>query len=225
MFEYPIVQILLYLALLLSPPDATRISITGPTPADAQELRLTVTGWAVVRDGVESPVSLSEGRLLLKNGQKYDSTDVGAHVAPVKGHDWSAIPKLKLAGLTTLEKTDAGYVLRLNDDGGSATRTYTLTFHRPALADPATAISVNVIGMVNNPGAYQLAKGATLLDAIVAAGGFNRLASRSDTRLVRGPAGEKAQTFTINVEKLQQVPDKAITLQDRDTIFVPERFL
>lgn len=223
MIEYPLVKILLYLALLLSPPDATRITIAGPTPADNQELRITVVGWAVARDGGDTPISLSEGRLLMKNGVKYESTDLATHVASVKNHDWNAAPKLTLTGLATLEKTDAGYVFRLNDDGGPNTQAYTLTYHRPAPVDPATAISVNVIGMVNNPGAYKLAQGATLLDAITAAGGYNRLATRDSTRIARGAANQTAQTFTINVDKLLRDSLQAPVLLDHDTIFVPER--
>ena len=225
MTAYPLVQIILYLSLLLAPPDATRITVAGPTPADTQELRVTVTGWAVVRDGVESPVSLSESRLLLKTGDKREATEVGAHVAAVKGHDWITTPKLTLGGLTTLEKTDAGYVFRLNDDGGENARAYTITYHRPAPVDAASAISVNIIGMVNYPGAYKLAQGATILDALTAAGGLNRLARMDQVRVTRGLAGEISRTFTVDVEKLRKAPEKAMVLQDHDTIFIPEPIL
>ena len=223
MTAYPLLQILLYLSLLFAPPDATRVTITGPTPAETLELRVTVNGWAMVRDGAETPIFLSEGRLLVKNEEKYESTEVGAHVAPAKGHDWSAAPKLKLAGLTTLEKTATGYVFRMNDDGGSDIRTYTITYHRPTPVDPAAAISVNILGAVNNQGAYNLAKGATLLDALVAAGGVNRLAYQRDVRVARGLTNENATTFSINLETLRETPEKAMFLQDHDTVFVPER--
>lgn len=225
MTAYPLVQIILYLSLLLSPSDATRITITGPTPADTQELRVTVNGWAVVRDGIESPVSLSATRLLLKTGDKHEATEVGALVAPVKGHDWAAAPKLKLAGLTTLEKTDAGYIFRLNDDGGATAQIYTITYHRPTPPDPASTISVNVLGGgINKPGTYQLAKNdASLLQAIATAGGMNRLADRSRVCITRGSAGEKPTTTYYNVAKMiSSASAPIIVLQDHDTIFIPE---
>ena len=226
MTTYPLLQILVYIALLFAPSDATRITIAGPAPTDAQELRLTVNGWAVMRDGVEYPVSLSETRLLVKHGDKSEATELGEHIAAVKGHDWTAAPKLKLAALTTLEKTDTGFRFRQNDEAGGDARTYTIAYHRPAPTDPATAtISVNVIGAVNKPGAYKLTQGATILEAIAAAGGCTRLAVKTQIRLVRGSSGEKPQIFDMNVEELRLDPSKAMPIKDHDTIFVPERIL
>ena len=228
MTSYPLLQILLYLSLLLAPPDATRVTITGPTPAETLELRVTVNGWAMVREGAETPISLSEGRLLEKKGDKYESTDLSAHLAPIKGHDWAAAPKLTLAEMTTLEKTDAGFVFRLNDDDGGASspRAYTITYHRPAPVDSGTAISVNIIGMVNKPGAYRLEQGTSLLQALANAGGMHRLSDGSRVYITRGSAGEKPTTTHYDVAKLiasESAP--VVVLQDHDTVFIPERIL
>ena len=222
MTAYPLLQILLYLSLLLAPPDATRVTITGPTPAETLELRITVDGWVVARDGAESRISLSEGRLLERKGAKYESTDLTDHIAPVKGHDWTAAPKLTLAGLTTLEKTDTGFVFRLNDETGADARAYTVTYHRPAPVDSATTISINVIGAVNKPGAYQVPKNTSLLQAIATAGGMTRLSHRKQVRITRGAAGEQPTTYVFDVAKMIAEGRGAPELQDHDTIFVPE---
>lgn len=223
MTAYPLLQILLYLSLLFAPPDATRVTITGPTPAESLELRVTVNGWAMVRDGAETPISLSEGRLLEKKGDKYESTDLSAHLAPIKGHDWAAAPKLTLAEMATLEKTDAGFVFRHGAESDGNARAYTIAYHLPAPGAPTSAISVNVIGGgVNNPGAYRLEQGASLLHAITAAGGMNRVADRSRVRITRGPAGTQPTTLTYNVAKIISGGLKAPELQDHDTVFVPD---
>jgi hypothetical protein len=226
MTAYPLLQILLYLSLLFAPPDATRITITGPKPAETLELRVTADGWVVTRDGTETMISLSEGRLLEKKGDKYESTDLTPHLTSAKGHDWIAAPKLTLAGLTTLEKTDTGFVFRLNDDGGPSAREYMIAYHRPAPVDPANTISLNVLGAVNKPGVYQVPKGTDLLQAIATAGGMHRLAFRSRVYVTRGPAGEKPTTSEYNVEKMIASPSASVVvLQNHDIIFVSERNL
>lgn len=224
MTTYPLLEIILYLSLLLSPPDANRITITGPGLNDNSELRITVTGWAIIRDGAESPIAIARNGLCAGTAAKPKFTQLGAYLGPLqKGHDWTREPKLALADSTTLEKVDAGYVFRRSDDEGVNTQAYTIVYHRPDPADMVSVITVNVIGMVNNPGTYRLARGATLLDAITAAGGVNRLSVRRQTRLVRDAGTDKTQTFTIDLEKLQRTPEKAMILEDNDCIFVPER--
>lgn len=225
MLEFPLVQILLYLSLLLAPADATRISVSGPTPADNLEIRLTVNGWARTQNEVEERLSISGQRLLISGEKQTRMTDLSAHVPSLKNHDWKASPKLSLAGLSSLEKTASGYVFRLNDDSVSDTRSYVITYHLAEASDPASAISINVIGHVNNPGAYKLAKGATLLDAITAASGFNRLALRTNVKLTRGRAGEKPEIYIIDVNELIRTSRPKFILETNDTIFVPEIYL
>ena len=222
MTAYPLLQSLLYLSILFAPPEATRITITGPKPEEALELRIAADGWIVARDGGETPVSLSETRLLLRNDGVTESTELAAHVAPARGHDWIAAPKLTLAGLTILEKTDPGFVFRLNDDDGASAREYTIAYHRPAPADPAGTISVNVVGAVNKPGAYQLPKGTSLLQAIATAGGMTRLSDRKRVNITRGSAGAQPTALTYNVAKMIENGIKSPDLQNHDTIFVPE---
>ncbi len=217
MTTYPLLELILYFALLFAPPDTTRITITGPTPSDTQELRVTVTGWAIVRDGEESPVALAADGICLRKAGQPTFTSLGPHVAPGKGHDWTARPKLALDELTSLEKIATGYVFRRSDEDGANARSYTITYHPP---DLGATITVTVIGMVNNPGTYRLARGATLRDAITAAGGANRFSMRSQTHLTRGTGNEKTQTFTINLNK--EPAEKTMVLENNDVISVPE---
>src|SRR5690606_20157018 len=117
-------------------------------PADSQELRITRTGWAVVKDGVESPVALAADGIQTREANKPNFTQLEAYAAPLKSHDWVATPKLTLGDVTTLEKTDAGYVLRRSEDAGVTTSAYTLTYHRLDPADSDSVITVSVVGMV-----------------------------------------------------------------------------
>jgi polysaccharide export outer membrane protein len=83
-----------------------------------------------------------------------------------------------------------------------------------------------IIGQVNNPGSYAIPdREITLLEAIGMAGGFTRIASRNNSRIIRVEDG---------VEKIVQVKVDAITeagrkikdvlIQPNDVIIVPESF-
>jgi polysaccharide biosynthesis/export protein len=88
--------------------------------------------------------------------------------------------------------------------------------------------SVNVIGQVNQPGAvlFPQEQGLTLLDAISRAGGFSRLANRTQVKLTRTTADGKNETFIINVDDLiKGNSSNAWQMLANDIIFVPERIL
>jgi len=88
--------------------------------------------------------------------------------------------------------------------------------------------SVNVIGQVNQPGAvlFPQEQGLTLLDAISRAGGFSRLAQRSQVKLTRTNADGKAETYIINADDLLKgSSSNSWQLIENDIIFVPERIL
>ncbi|VBB43630.1 hypothetical protein TRIP_B300015 [uncultured Desulfatiglans sp.] len=83
-----------------------------------------------------------------------------------------------------------------------------------------------IIGQVNTPGSYNIPEnGITLVEAIGMAGGFSRIASRNNTRIIRVEDG---------VEKIIQVKVDAITdagkkihdvvIKPGDIIVVPESF-
>ncbi|MDF3057519.1 MAG: polysaccharide export protein [Rariglobus sp.] len=88
--------------------------------------------------------------------------------------------------------------------------------------------TVNVIGQVNQPGAvlFPQEQGLTLLDAIARAGGFSRLANRSQVRLTRTNADGKSDTYIINADDLiKSQSSNSWQLLANDIIFVPERIL
>lgn len=88
--------------------------------------------------------------------------------------------------------------------------------------------SVNVIGQVNQPGAvlFPQEQGLTLLDAISRAGGFSRLANRSQVKLTRTNAEGKSETYIINVDDLiKGSSSNSWQLLVNDIVFVPERIL
>ncbi len=88
--------------------------------------------------------------------------------------------------------------------------------------------SVNVIGQVNQPGAvlFPQEQGLTLLDAISRAGGFTRLANRSQVKLTRTNADGKNETYIINADDLIKGNSSTNwSLLANDIIFVSERIL
>lgn len=219
MTVYPLTQILLYLALFFTPPDATRITIAGPDIL--MELARDKTGWT----SGTARLSADGGQLTCEENSRRETTSVADFVKTALNHDWTGVTKIKLPESATLEKTSSGFVMRVND-GDPAQRAYTITYHRPAT--PAAAprpLTINVLGAVNRPGAYSLPAGATLLDAIAAAGGGSPVAHLRKLSLVRGPAGEKPAVTSHDAEAILrgQAPNSA--LLDRDTVFIPERLL
>jgi polysaccharide export outer membrane protein len=88
--------------------------------------------------------------------------------------------------------------------------------------------SVNVIGQVNQPGAvlFPQEQGLTLLDAVSRAGGFSRLANRTQVKLTRTNADGKSDTYVIDADDLIKGRSSNIwPLLVNDIVFVPERIL
>lgn len=88
--------------------------------------------------------------------------------------------------------------------------------------------TVNVIGQVNQPGAvlFPQEQGLTLLDAISRAGGFSRLANRTQVKLTRTNADGKTETYIINADDLiKGNSSNSWPLLVNDIVFVPERIL
>lgn len=88
--------------------------------------------------------------------------------------------------------------------------------------------TVNVLGSVNSPQAVSFPpeRGLTLLEAIARAGGFSRLANRSQVKVVRRDENGQSTTYTINADRLiSGSSSSGWQLQVDDIIEVPERFL
>jgi protein involved in polysaccharide export with SLBB domain len=70
-----------------------------------------------------------------------------------------------------------------------------------------------------------LPAGATLLDALAAAGGGSPTAQLRKLSIVRGPAGEKPTVLPHDADAVLRGQSTNPALLDRDTVFVPERIL
>ena len=222
MIQLPLIEIILYIALFFAPPDATHISVAGPDYSI--ELTREKTAWT---SGPATFTALDDSLIRDENAKK-ETTSVAAFVKAALNHDWSRVSKIKLQDSATLEKTASGFFVRVND-GDPAMRTYTITYRRPA--PPATTkttsrpLTINVLGAVNRPGAYPLPAGATLLDALAAAGGGSPTAQLRKLPVVRGPAGATPAVIPHDANAILRGQSANPALLDRDTVFVPESLL
>ena len=84
---------------------------------------------------------------------------------------------------------------------------------------------VRVLGEVEKPGAYRLEPGATVLDAVIAAGGFDEYAAANRTRVVRGedPPRRELRVRLDDVMKGEADAENPVA-EDGDLIVVPESF-
>ena len=82
-----------------------------------------------------------------------------------------------------------------------------------------------VFGEIKKPGAYQLDRPMSILEAIVIAGGFTDKAAPGRTRITRsGPGGQQTITVDMNDIIKRGQREKAILLQENDVVVVPESF-
>ena len=81
---------------------------------------------------------------------------------------------------------------------------------------------IYLLGRVNRPGEYELAKNMTILQAISRAGGPTEWADTSDIRLIRKIKGTE-RTFTVDYGAIVSSKDLSqnILLEPDDTVFVP----
>ena len=82
-----------------------------------------------------------------------------------------------------------------------------------------------VVGEVTKPGAYQLVKETSILEAIAIAGGFTPKAAPGRTRVIRRTA-EGTQDMVVDMNEIirKGTREKAIRILEHDVIVVPESF-
>jgi len=83
--------------------------------------------------------------------------------------------------------------------------------------------SFNVVGKVTKPGAYDLAKPTTVLDAVALAGGFQDFAKLNKVYVLRKMPDGSQKMFPFNYKQVikgRQL-DQNIELQNGDTVVVP----
>jgi protein involved in polysaccharide export with SLBB domain len=95
----------------------------------------------------------------------------------------------------------------------------------PAATPLQQVVMVNVLGAVNRPSQYSLAKGSTVLDALAMAGDFNAYAAKSKVKLIHKDAGAKPDVTVIDMKAMLEGNQKAPVLRDGDTVYVPQSTL
>jgi polysaccharide export outer membrane protein len=80
-----------------------------------------------------------------------------------------------------------------------------------------------IVGKVVKPGAYELGKPTTVLEAIAIAGGFLDFAKVSKVNIIRRLAGGPSETLHFDYKKVVkgQNPEQNVELKSGDTIVVP----
>jgi len=102
---------------------------------------------------------------------------------------------------------------------------------RNYIAEPEVTVMVqqinsekfNILGQVEKPGSYSLTNGATVLDAIAAAGGFKDFAKLKGVYVLRQNASNGESRIAFNYKDVikGKHPEQNIKLEPRDTIVVP----
>ena len=122
-----LIQILFYIAALLAPADATKITLSV-SPTEALHFTKTAAGsWQAGTDDSELKI---DGDFLLvhpaKEGGKDERVKVATFVgdAPdaaksLKTHDWTKEKSLKLSRGLTIEKSDGGFVVHTQKSADS----------------------------------------------------------------------------------------------------------
>lgn len=212
---YPIIPILFYIAMWFAPPDADRVSITGPD--DVFELTKVTGEWKFTSKEVSGIAAIKDGKAIVTVDGETKEIQAASFIAAAIGHDWTKQPKVTLQEQNTLEKTAAGFVLR-TDDGKPGMKEYRITFHLPD--QQPGGLSINVLGAVKQAGVYQVAAGAGVPAAIAAAGGLTQKVDRVACRILRGEGGAVPEIIAVSWEAILNPAADGPKLEDHDTIYL-----
>ncbi|MFM7029828.1 MAG: helix-hairpin-helix domain-containing protein [Micrococcales bacterium] len=80
--------------------------------------------------------------------------------------------------------------------GGSASAQPSSAFGQSSNTSVSAKLMVHIVGLVANPGVYELPTGARVMDAVFAAGGFSPGADQSSVNLAR-PLNDGEQVFVL----------------------------
>jgi hypothetical protein len=216
---FPLTEILLYIAIFFAPFDATHVVISGPNLS--MELTRGEAFWS------SGPVKFTavESQLAREENSTSKTTNVYEYVQNALKANWASEERVFLDNTTTLKKTPSGFIMRVKGVDPEPLA-YTITYRRdtpgPRTSTSLPAPTINVLGAVKKPGAYSLQVGATLLDALAAAGGGGPAADVRKISIVRGPAGEKPTVTSHDATAILRGQTTNPLLLDHDTIFVPE---
>ena len=115
---YPLIHILFWIAVSLSPQGTSQIIVKGPDKTwtwTRQE-----SGWS---HSVDRSVWVAEGSVVTsKSGDNADKQDVSTFVKGIKEQDWNKSPSLKLGPMKSLTKKGDTFVYTLDEGEPSAKR-------------------------------------------------------------------------------------------------------
>lgn len=101
---------------------------------------------------------------------------------------------------------------------------YQQTSVASVIVDQVNSYKVYILGEVVNPGAYQINRRTTILQAIALAGGFNQFASKNKMVLIREHAVDGEKKLLVKFDDIVD-PNARLKinheLRPGDTIFVP----
>jgi polysaccharide export outer membrane protein len=113
--------------------------------------------------------------------------------------------------------------LQLEEDIATKLQTYINKPEVTVIVQEINSEKFNILGRVVKPGSYPLAGGATVLDAIATAGGFQDFAKQKSIYILRVNPGGGQTRIPFNYKDVVKGkhPEENIKLQARDTIVVP----
>lgn len=215
---YPIQAILMYFAILFSPPGATKITVDGPAGFERTELVREEGVWKVGGHTVAV-----EGGNLVPKDTEGQWVPIGEFAAiPAEG-DRAKERSFKLGEGTTLEKTADGFTVSRSVASGEANGVYRVSYSVSPEAAPVGEITVNVLGNVRSPGVYKIPSDGSILDALAAAGGWTDQANLKKVSVIRGAAGVLPKVTVHDADGILNGRLMAPALKRRDTIMVPDK--
>jgi len=143
-----------------------------------------------------------------------DYTVERAKVSPTGSVYHPLLGDLEVAGLT---------VRRLNDRLTKDLSEYLINPRVTVSLIEANSAKIGVLGDVVHPGIVVMNRPMTILEAIVASGGFANTGSKSGVTVLRQTRDGRAQTFTVNVKRILEGKARAeenIALRGGDTVIV-----
>jgi protein involved in polysaccharide export with SLBB domain len=81
---------------------------------------------------------------------------------------------------------------------------------------------ISVFGQVARPGTFPYQDGMSVVEAVSQAGGFNSMAKKNETMVIRVVNGKK-ERFNVPVESIAEGQAPNFVLRPGDIVFVPER--
>jgi hypothetical protein len=122
---YPLIHILFWIAVNLSPQGTSQVIVKGPDKTwtwTRQE-----SGWS---HSVDRSVWVAEGSMVTsKSGENADKQDVSTFIKGIKEQDWNKSPSLKLGPMKSLTKKGDAFIYTL-DEGNPAEKRFVIEFKK-----------------------------------------------------------------------------------------------